>query len=247
MSDTLGQTKGPFFDSNGNKVDSYPSWQVYERLYAKYLEKGCDHLIDIALTEAFVTQPNIVLANFKALDLCAGGCRLSKRLLNRGCGYVLAIEKCSQMVNWSGFPRSETPKYGVITEEIPLAFGMCYDKKFDLAFCQQAVNNWFSESSIRLLSKRMNEQGVFVFNTFANKPSTVPNVRQYKIGETDYVEVSYLLGDNVHHVQICDGEEPHLTSFRWISEDEYLSILSPYFKVGIIREGNTVIYRCVKQ
>ena len=89
--------------------------------------------------------------------------------------------------------------------------------------------------------------GVFAFNTFNRKPSEKPRVLQYELEGHSFVEVSWLVGDIVHHLQAREGMVPHQTSFRWFSPESLREMLKPYFVVIEIRHEKTSLYRCEKR
>jgi len=73
-------------------------------------------------------------------------------------------------------------------------------------------------------------------------------IKEYKIDAVFFVEISYLVGDDtVHHVQIREGYPPHITEFKWLSEEYIKSCLTDFFDYKIIRKNKTDIYKCVKK
>ena len=126
----------------------------------------------------------------------------------------------------------------------------------DVAVCQQAINYWLTESMAWKLSLVMAEGGVFVFNTFNQKPSEIPKTREYtclnpfEMNERHYTEVSWYVKEDwfdIHHVQVCQGLEPHFTKFKWMSEEYIRNCLEKFFDVELIKDNKTSIYRCVKK
>ena len=105
----------------------------------------------------------------------------------------------------------------------------------------------------------MQPGSVLVFNTFNTCPSVIPHVKQYemKTGEhTDltyqvafFVEVSWYVPETnkVHHVQIRNGMEPYTTEFDWISHNDFVKWLAPYFDAQGENDGNTALYKCVRR
>ena len=71
--------------------------------------------------------------------------------------------------------------------------------------------------------------------------------RVYEKQGVGFMEVSWLVGKTVHHVQICEGMAPHVTEFQWISGDEYRRVLGRYFNVGESIRSRTSIYRCSRK
>jgi len=59
--------------------------------------------------------------------------------------------------------------------------------------------------------------------------------------------VAYRAGNVVHHVQCREGYRPHLTSFLWISPEEFKELLEPYFYAQETVEGHTSIWKCVRR
>ncbi len=123
--------------------------------------------------------------------------------------------------------------------------------KIDVAVCQQGVNYWLDDNHVKCLYGLMNKGGIFIFNTFNQKPPKKPKVKKYSLQingrERYYIEVSYLIGKEVHHIQTCDGLPPHVTSFKWFSRNFLTDILKPYFDIEIIRDKKTDIYKCVRK
>ena len=122
--------------------------------------------------------------------------------------------------------------------------------------CQQAVNYWLTKATAEQLALSMPIGGVFVFNTFNQKPSKVPKVKEYSVertsslGSDSFVEISWMVENDwfdVHHVQICQGETPHFTKFKWLSEEYLKNSLENFFDIDIIVDGNTSIYKCVRK
>ena len=85
---------------------------------------------------------------------------------------------------------------------------------------------------------------MFVFNTFGNKPSETPTVREYYHDGRAYKELSYLIGEKVYHVQSATGIPPHFTVFDWISREEYTDKLSPFFSLEEVVEGPSSMWYC---
>jgi hypothetical protein len=69
----------------------------------------------------------------------------------------------------------------------------------------------------------------------------------YNLSGWQYWECSYLIAGSeemVHHVQVCEGLPPHVTVFKWLSEDMIREILDDLFTIRIIKEGASAIYHC---
>ena len=91
------------------------------------------------------------------------------------------------------------------------------------------------------------KDGLFIFNTFSNRPTEKPIIKEYDIDGNSYIEISYLVNEKVQHIQIREGYDPHFTVFDWISKKEYERILSPYFDIEIIDDGKSSLYVCKKK
>ena len=177
----------------------------------------------------------------KVIDLCGGNARLTKELI-KICDDVSYLDQEIDMIP------SELKDLGVtVYNQSVQDFIETNKQTFDKVFCEQAVNYWLLHIDIKVFSKRINKGGLFIFNTFSNRPSTKPMIKQYKIDDVDFLEISYLIDNIVQHIQIRENYEPHLTSFDWISKDKYLSLLSPYFNIEIVENGKSAIYICKKK
>ena len=120
--------------------------------------------------------------------------------------------------------------------------------EFDIAFCRQAVNYWMNPQNAKNLAKIMSADGVFIFNTFNTKPPTDPKVKEYHLYNIKFVEISYIdKNDNVHHVQVREGMEPHITQFKWMSEEYLKNCLDKWFDIDIIVKNKTDVYKCTKK
>lgn len=224
---------------------TYPDPQTYSRLYARYLDFAkTEHLVELA-------EP---LMDKLCLDLCCGDGRLGILALARGARRVVFVDKEPRMLDYvkaltdTGHYEPEPKQmFAMDGESVEQFFerrpGYCYD----IAFCQQGVNYWLNEDSARLVANAINAGGLFIFNTFSECPSRVPTTKQYHHSGKNYVEVSWLMGSTVHHVQIREGMLPHHTSFRWISLEEYENWLSPYFEMGYEQKGRSLIVRCTRK
>jgi SAM-dependent methyltransferase len=190
-------------------------------------------------------------AGKKALDIGAGDCRLSIELIRQGALQVFAIEPDPAMVDYAAifYRQQMDPNYmrlQIVSQTIQETI-LPWDT-FDLVFAQQSVNYWFNATTdvVPTICKSMTPGGIFVFNTFHNKP-VPPVVKQYKIDGHDFVEVSWMVDDKVNHIQIRDDMLPHQTCFDWISPGELWDTLTPLFAVELRSDGKTDLYRCVKR
>ena len=120
------------------------------------------------------------------------------------------------------------------------------DPQFDLVVCRQAVNYWCLNVSGEDIARIIKQGGVLVFNTFGNKPSETPTMREYFHQGVAYKEISYLVGDTVHHVQTAAGMEPHITQFKWIDRDDFRTKLEPHFHCCEVVDGPSSMWYCKK-
>jgi|ETNvirnome_6_100_1030635.scaffolds.fasta_scaffold00456_12 SAM-dependent methyltransferase len=225
---------------------------TYNKLYKRFLKRGPGQMLD--------------LAGFKAgdsfLDLCCGTGRASEEAIDRGASRAFAIDKTESKLSCR-FALQDFLQEASVIERGPMRFekygareffydteGLA-DSKFDCIFCQQAINYWLLEkddikqTSAELVSRALNPNGKFVFNTFNTKPSEDIAVKEYEIDGVYYAEVSQLVDGVVHHGQFCEGCIPDHQEFDWISPEEFMSLLMPYFKnIHIHEDGPTDIYVC---
>ena len=204
----------------------YPKHEIYKELYKRYFKKGVFYLID---------QANINKSD-KVLDLCGGNGRLTKELIK--------FAKDVTYVDQDMIP-DNLEDFGIkIINKSIKDFLNTNTEKYDKVFCEQAINYWLLDVDLKKFSNVFNKNGLFIFNTFCQKPSIKPLVKEYCINDINYVEISYLVGKKVNHVQIRENYEPHFTAFDWISKEEYLKILSPYFDIQVIENEKSSLYVC---
>ena len=125
----------------------------------------------------------------------------------------------------------------------------------DVVFCRQAVNYWLWDDmaarNVARIAKR--GSGKFIFNTFNTKPSEEPTVKKYEMGTalstewSKYVEVSWLVDDICHHVQIREGMAPHVTEFKWIPPEQFQELLEVWFDIETKVDGPSTIYTCTRR
>jgi SAM-dependent methyltransferase len=247
---------------------TYPSKERYEALYARFLTKGVDYLIDAAEMGEME----------RVLDLCCGSGRLSRRILeNHDVDVLVGVDQSRAMVDdawwadqipkvgddakkpWGGEPIGvgPSPRVRLCIEPVRVFLGSWVGiiQPFDVVFCQQAVNYWLDANTAEMVALATEpDGGRFVFNTFAEPPPMRPVVRDYIIKEEDgyesrAVEVYYSTRDGmVHHFQSREGWEPHVTKFKWISPQQYEEWLSPHFtSVARREEGHSVVYICTRR
>lgn len=215
---------------------TYPDYKTYRALYARYVNgRDVGELAELL-------EP---LQNTKVLDLCGGEGLLSLAAYERGAKEVHWVDQEPTMIS-PEFAKSRVLKRiaGVAsTLELFCKRGVVYDR----AVCRQAVNYWLDAGSANLLARVLVRGGIFAFNTFNQKPSKEPHIKTYQQDGHMFVEVSWLVGETVRHVQVRDGMEPHSTSFRWISPERFRELLEPYFQVHEDRRDKTSLYKCAKR
>lgn len=215
----------------------YPSYDVYRDLYRRYYDgRDVGELLDLL-------QP---LAGTLLLDLCGGEGRLTLEALDRGAERVILVDREASMIA----PEvSANPQVRARVETVIHALRMMRRRgaTVNRIACRQAVTYWLDKTTASLLADVLSAQGVFAFNTFNQEPPTKPRVLQYDLDDHSFTEVSWLVGDIVHHLQVRDGMEPHHTSFRWLPRAELHLLLEPYFLVTENVRGKTSLYRCEKR
>lgn len=218
-------------------MEQYPNYRTYQRLYAKYFfGRDISELLDLL-------GP---LQNKHVLDLCCGEGKLAEEALLRGAASVTLVDQEPRMVSESMY---EHPRAKVFTTGVWPALSALRSTRtyFDGIVCRQGVNYWLSDVTAHQVSTILNEAGVFAFNTFNQKPEAKPRVLEYELDDHNFVEVSWLVGNVVHHVQVRDGMEPHHTEFLWLAPETIRGFLEPYFAVTEEIRGKTSIYRCIKK
>lgn len=217
-------------------MDRYPSADIYRKLYRRFYEgRSTQDLLELGYP----------VRDTAVLDLCGGDGRLSIKALQYRAKSVVLVDQEKDMT------LGTHPQIKVIISSVEeflriWQFGE-RDTYFDRVFCQQAVNYWLDESYASIINKLLTRDGVFVFNTFHNKPSEKPTAKAYEIDGLNFVEVSWLVDDIVHHVQVREGMKSHTTEFRWLSPEYLMEMLSRYFNVEVKKDGNSSLYRCVKK
>ena len=217
-------------------MDRYPDHGTYRNLYKKFYEgRSTQDLLELAYP----------VRDMAVLDLCGGDGRLALKALQYGAKSAVLVDEERAMTEGSN------SDIKVITSSVEEFLRMWQfgdrDVYFDRVFCQQAVNYWLNADYASIISKLLTRGGIFVFNTFHNKPSEKPIAKEYEINGLKFVEVSWLVGDIVHHVQIREGMGSHATKFMWLSPEYLMDMLSRYFDVQVKRDENSSIYRCVKK
>lgn len=216
----------------------------YSKLYARYAQS----------TRLFGVLEYLIKPEFRVLDIGAGlDLRASRWMANRGVGAITAIDPClfQGCLYLSAEEFCTGSQTEIQTRQMTLEqywASLCAPgTSFDLAVCQQGVNYWFNAPNAKIVANLLDEGGQFVFDTFNTKPDTVPQFRQYYFDGRWYGEACQLVGDMVHHWQMCEGLEPHYSCFRWITPEEFDATLRMFFPVvSLGRQGKTDIYTCHK-
>lgn len=207
---------------------AYPDGKTYEVLYRRYLRRPPHELLHAA---GFRAGEHV-------LDIGGGTGRLSAAALGMGAGSVVLVDASKAMA------RHAPAGIEVIVadaREALVAFA-ARGRRFDLVASQQAVSYWLNEATAALVAKVLHPKGRLAFNVFWRKPSEKPTVREYELAGRSYVEVSWLIGDRVHHVQVAEGMLPHVTTFAWLSREEIERLLAPHFEWSRRTDGNTDIW-----
>ena len=209
----------------------YPSYVEYESVYKRYFLKG---------TEYILNKVNISKKD-KVLDLCGGNARLTRELIKYS-DYLSYLDREKDMIP------SDLKDLGIrVYNEDINEFIKHNKEKFDKVFCMQAVNYFLSNIDMSLFVNLFNKGGIFVFNTFNSKPSNIPSIKEYILDNESYVEVSYLVNDEVYHTQIKENHFPHFTRFKYISRSKYIEILCDYFDVEVYEDGKSSVYVCTRK
>lgn len=209
----------------------YPHYKVYENLYKRYFLKGVDYLVE---------QANISKDD-KVLDICGGNGRLTKEVF-KICKNVSYLDKEPDMTP------SNLHKLGITIYNQPIEeFIKQTNQKFTKVFCEQAINYWLLNIDLKKFSDIFESGGLFIFNTFLNKPNSTPIIKEYTLDNHSYLEISYLTGNKVQHIQICEGYKPHFTEFDWISPNDYIKLLSPYFEIQVHNTTKSSLYICKRK
>ena len=209
----------------------YPKYYIYENLYRRYFLKGVDY---------FIKEADLV-SDDRVLDICGGNGRLSKELI-KFTSNVSYLDKEKDMIP------VELKQLGVeVYNDSIENFINNANQKYTKVFCEQAINYWLLNVNVKKFSNLFEKDGLFIFNTFSNKPSNKPMIKEYILDDKNYLEISYLIDGKVYHIQVCEGYEPHITVFDWISEEQFKKLLSPYFDIEIKNDGKSSLYICKRR
>lgn len=218
------------------QAQSYPDGETYSKLYARYYGRDVGELLNLL-------EP---MRDCRFLDLCGGQGLMSIGAINAGCKNATLVDAAFKMVLPELF---DHPLIKVLCGEVKEAFKLMLmqNYRYERVSCRQAINYWLNQDTAKSVADILTPGGIFVFNTFNQKPPEKPRVMEYELGGCNFVEVSWLVGNMVHHVQIRDGLEPHQTSFKWLPPGVIHGWLEPYFEVTEERKGRSSIYRCIKK
>jgi 2-polyprenyl-3-methyl-5-hydroxy-6-metoxy-1,4-benzoquinol methylase len=200
----------------------YPDRDTYELLYARYVGEHGQPIDDLLVYGGDLTGKCV-------LDLCGGAGDIAKAAKAKGAAKVVLMDRAPQMSNAKELYEVHGVESYHTDVDSYLRNVLIFDP-YDVVFCRQAVNYWLNADNAKLISKMMNPGGLLVFNTFNKRPPELPTVREYVLDNKQYMEVFWCCPDQtVHHVQCCEGMEPHVTKFRYIGFMEFHKWLSPYF------------------
>ena len=194
-------------------MGTYPDHKTYQALYRKYYNRR-DVVELLNLLEP--------LEGTRFLDLCGGDGRLALSALAREAGEAVLVEQTVRMTPTDIEKSIEV--HNSSTESF-LDFAWMADVYFDRIGCRQGVNYWLTPETAKLTAYILNPGGIFAFNTFNQKPPKKPRTVQYELEEQAFAEVSWLVGNTVHHMQVREGLPPHHTSFKWISPEDFPEML----------------------
>ena len=220
-------------------MEAYPDHATYEALYKRYYERPDRSELLRAI------EP---LRGMRVLDLCGGDGLLSFLAVQRGAREAVLIEASPVMVpaNLGIVDHRIRVRLGTVASR--LASSDTIDAPFDRIMCRQAVNYWLNAETSKLVAAALKPRGIFVFNTFNQEPPKKPCVLEYELDGHAFTEVSWLVGDMVHHVQVRDEMMPHHTSFKWIPPETFQILLRPHFSIVMeARREKSSIYTCMKR
>lgn len=219
-------------------MSGYPDHRTYRELYSRFLG-GKD--ID---TFKQLFGP---LEGKDFLELCCGEGQLTRAAFTAGAGTAAVVDAETLMIPTALKTDSRVDTRAGHVREV-LSQMKVKGELFHVVACRQAVNYWLSDTSAGgLVASVLRKDGVFAFNTFNTRPLKKPRVLEYEHAGSQFAEVSWLVGNTVHHVQIREGMAPHATSFLWISPKQFRERLEPFFRVREQRSGKTSFWHCVKK
>lgn len=210
----------------------YPDHRTYAILYARYFKP---ERLD-ALLDGLPLEGNVVL------DLCCGEGRVALEAVARGATLVFAVDECPDMIPEDLMHNNKIILVPFSVEHILESWTF---RKVRVVVCQQAINYWLTRQMCCCLADVVEPGGIFAFNTFNSCPPLIPRTLSYELGGRHYWECSYTIPPSViQHVQVCEGMSPHVTSFRWLSEESIRAMLEDWFEVSVVNDGPSSIYRC---
>ncbi|MHA1469071.1 MAG: class I SAM-dependent methyltransferase [Candidatus Asgardarchaeia archaeon] len=225
----------------------YPKIERYKILYARFLQGDrSKQLMDLA-------------GDFKDkvfLDICCGEGLLTLEAIKRQAKLALAVDSNPQM--W-GKRLDKIDKVFTFSQKIEAALVSIKEganrwrqyPRIDIAICQQGINYWLDEEVAVRMANVMNDKGVFIFNTFNEKPSNSLKIEKYNLNNKNYIEITWRSPNistcDIQHVQICEGYPSHTTQFMWLSDEYIRCCLQKYFDIELIKDGKTSIYKCTRK
>ena len=215
---------------------NWPDYATYQKLYGRFLKKG---------VERFFSKQDP--KGLEILDLCAGGGQLADYALDHGAQWVTMVDISRNMLKPDfGKNRPNRGSSGCFhfVESTIEDYLKKANSPFDMVVCRQGANYWFKNATPEQLGKMVKPGGLFVFNTFGHRPSETPTIRSYIHAGVNYAEVSYMVGNVVHHVQTASGMQPHFNSFDWITHDEFTEKLAPFFITEEEVDGPSSMWYC---
>ena len=221
-------------------MNQYPDYKTYRKLYQRFYDGGLS-------TAEFIETADPII-NKNVVDICGGDGRIAVRAKLMNANFIALVEQETNMIPPETLLFDDL-EVAVFNEPVHKAFDYFRENniKFDIAFCQQAINYWLNETLARSLAQILTPGGIFVFNTFNKKPSQKMTIKEYKLNDDVCLEINWMIGEMVHHVQIREGVPCHTTIFQWISPERFVNILEPYFTVEKKDEYNSALYRCVRK
>ena len=210
--------------------------EEYDILYKRYLTRSSKELLELAGMKE----------GDRVLDLCAGSNgRVTKAAIEMGASFVVPVDLNPNVKKLYKIKHGCVDPYCQDIQGFLQFSNLDKADRFDIMVCQQGINYWFDKDIVRKFGSFIKKGGVFVFNTFNKKPSTVPSVKEYKIDGLAYVEIVWLVGKMVKHIQIVEGYNSHTTEFKWISPAYFKEGLSLSFRdVEVKTVNSTDIYIC---
>lgn len=212
----------------------YPNYDTYQKLYGRYLIKGPYRFFERC-------DPT----GKRVLDLCTGGGQLARYAFDHNAKFIQLVDLSPDMLD--PMLKKQYNNIGKLTMAVEYYLSAFNQESFDIVVCRQAVNYWFKYVNGIEIANVVKPGGYFVFNTFGNKPSETPTVREYYHDGVAYKELSYLIEDRIYHVQSCTGIPPHFTSFDWIDREEYSNKLKPYFDIEEVVDGPSSMWYCKRK